>query len=96
MSKVRKEVTMQPDRRLTEKWIRIGIACGLLVSIIYPALITIRLPGLMQTFLIMFFGPLLALSSVGLFQFIILNKNSVAAQIAVFSNIIAGALRLNL
>ena len=78
--------------RLAEKWIQIGIVCGLLVSALYPAVIFIPLPELAQTFLIMFFGPLLALSSVGLFHFIVLHKNSVAAQAAVVSNIIAGAL----
>ncbi len=83
---------MPSSPRLEEKWIRTGVVSGLLVSVIYPVLIFVPLPELVQTFLIMFFGPLLGLSSVGLFKFIVLHKKSLAAQAAVVSNIIAGAL----
>lgn len=78
--------------QLSKKWIKLGIICGLLVSVIYPTLIFITLPEIVQTFLIMLFGPLLAFSSAGLYHFIVLNKKSVAAVSALISNIIAGVL----
>ena len=80
------------NNQLTKKWIQLGIISGLLVSFIYPALIFIPLPELVQTFLIMLFGPLLALSSAGLYHFIILDKKSVSVTAALVSNIIAGVL----
>jgi len=83
---------MQNHNTLSKKWIKLGIICGLLVSFIYPALIFIPLPEVVQTFLVMVFGPLLALSSAGLYHFIILHKKSLAATAAVVSNIIAGVL----
>ena len=83
---------MQDHNTLSKKWIELGIICGLLVSFIYPALIFIPLPEVVQTFLVMLFGPLLALSSAGLYHFIILHKKSLAATAAVVSNIIAGVL----
>jgi len=83
---------MQYHNTLSKKWIKLGIICGLAVSIIYPALIFIPLPEVVQTFLVMLFGPLLALSSAGLYHFIILHKKSLAATAAVASNIIAGVL----
>ncbi|MGB5894885.1 MAG: hypothetical protein WBG58_11975 [Ignavibacteriaceae bacterium] len=77
---------------LTKKWIILGIISGLMVSFIYPALMFIPLPEIVQTFLIMLFGPLLGFSSAGLYYFITLNKKSVFASSAVVSNIIAGVL----
>ena len=78
--------------QLSKLWIKLGILCGLLVSFIYPALNFIPLPEIVQVFLIMLFGPLLAFSSAGLYHFIVLNKKSVAAVSALVSNIIAGVL----
>jgi hypothetical protein len=83
---------MQNHNTLSKKWIKLGIICGLLISFIYPALIFIPLPEVVQTFLVMLFGPLLAFSSAGLYHFIILHKKSLAATAAVVSNIIAGVL----
>lgn len=73
-------------------WIQIGIVCGLLVSIIYPLLIFVPLPDVLQITLIVFFGPLLSIASVGLYYFLIIHKKTIAASIAVVSNIIAGVL----
>ena len=78
--------------QFSKKWIKLGIICGLLVSFIYPALIFIPLPEVVQTFLVMLFGPFLALSSAGLYHFITLHKKSLAVTAAVVSNIIAGVL----
>ena len=83
---------MQNDNILLKKWIKLGIISGLLVCFIYPALIFIPLPKVVQTFLVMLFGPLLGLSSAGLYHFITLHKKSLAATAAVVSNIIAGVL----
>lgn len=73
-------------------WIKTGIVCGLLVSVIYPTIILVPLPNLIQVILVMAFGPLLGISSVGLYYFITLHKKSVSASIAVIANIIAGVL----
>lgn len=77
---------------IKKDWIKLGIFCGLLVSVIYPVLIFVPLPDFVQVTLAAFFGPLLGLASVGLYFFITLSKKSVSAGIAVFSNIIAGVL----
>jgi len=78
--------------QFSKKWIKLGIICGLVVSIIYPALIFIPLPEVVQTFLVMLFGPFLALSSAGLYHFITLHKKSLSVTAALVSNIIAGVL----
>jgi hypothetical protein len=83
---------MQNHPVLSRNWIRLGVISGFLVSIIYPALIFIPLPEIIQTFLVMLYGPLLGFSSAGLYYFITLHKKSVAATAAVVSNIIAGVL----
>lgn len=75
-----------------KKWIKLGIISGLLVSLIYPALIFISMPELVQTFLVMIFGPLLGLASTGLYFFISLHKKNISSSIAFISNIIAGVL----
>ena len=59
---------------LTKNWITLGIVAGLLVSFIYPPLMFIPMPSVLQVFLIMAFGPLLGLASVGLYYFITLDK----------------------
>ena len=82
---------MKPTK-LAKQWIIIGIVSGLLVSFIYPALMFIPFPGIVQTFLIMVFGPLLALSSAGLYYFITLHKKTLTVTAAMVSNIIAGML----
>ena len=83
---------MQIHNTLAKTWIIFGIISGLMTSFIYPALMFIPLPEIVQTFLIMIFGPLLGFSSAGLYHFITLNKKSVFAASAVVSNIIAGVL----
>ena len=73
-------------------WIKIGVVCGLLVSIIYPTMLFAPLPYNIIVFFVALFGPLLALASFGLYLFIDINKNSITAKIAIISNILAGML----
>jgi hypothetical protein len=80
------------NNTVIKKWIKLGIISGLLVSLIYPALIFVSMPDLVQTFFVMIFGPLLGLASTGLYFFISLHKKSISSSIAFISNIIAGVL----
>jgi len=83
---------MDTNLLLLKRWIKLGVICGLLVSFIYPALIFIPLPDIVQTFLVMLYGPLLGFASAGLYYFITIHKKSLTASAAVVSNIIAGVL----
>jgi len=83
---------MVQESDLTKSWIKLGIVAGLLVSFIYPSLMFIPMPSVLQVFLIMAFGPLLGLASVGLYYFITLDKKTLSSTVAVISNIIAGVL----
>jgi len=76
----------------TKNWITLGIVAGLLASFIYPSLIFIPMPSVLQVFLIMAFGPLFGLASVGLYYFLALDKKTLSSMVAVISNIIAGVL----
>lgn len=82
---------MNNDNRITLNWINIGIICGFLVSIIYPLLQFIS-NLILGVILAASMGILLSLASVGLYYFIQIHKNTIASKIALFSNIIAGAL----
>ena len=73
-------------------WIKIGIIAGFLATIIYPLLIFAPMPRLLSVILIFAVGPLLSISSVGLYKFIQLHRKTVSLQIAMVSNIIAGTL----
>jgi hypothetical protein len=83
---------MQTNYSITRQWIKLGVVCGLIISFIYPALNFIPFPEVVQVFLIMIFGPLLAFSSAGLYHFILLHKKSLSVTAALVSNIIAGVL----
>ncbi len=82
---------MNNNNNLTLDWIKIGIICGFLVSIIYPLLQFIS-NLILGSILAASMGILLSLASVGLFYFIQIHKKSIAVIIALVSNIIAGAL----
>jgi hypothetical protein len=82
---------MNKDKNIILDWINIGIICGFLVSIIYPLLQFISNLTL-GVILAASMGILLSLASVGLYYFIQIHKKSIASKIALFSNIIAGAL----
>lgn len=83
---------MNQKADLIRNWIKLGVICGLLVSVIYPSLIFVPMPALMQVLLAMAFGPLLGISSVGLYHFITLHKATISAAVAVIANVIAGVL----
>ena len=82
---------MTNDNRVIFNWINIGIICGFLVSIIYPLLQFIS-NLILGVILAASMGILLSLASVGLYHFIQIHKKTIASKIALFSNIIAGAL----
>ena len=82
---------MNNDNRVIFNWINIGIICGFLVSIIYPLLQFIS-NLILGVILAASMGILLSLASVGLYYFIQIHKKNIASKIALFSNIIAGAL----
>ena len=83
---------MNIDGVILKNWIKLGIICGFLVSVVYPSLIFIPMPQIIQVLLIMAWGPLLGISAVGLYYFLALHKSTVSVQIAVISQIIAGVL----
>jgi len=83
---------MNVDKENIKNWIKLGIISGLLVSVIYPLLIFVPMPMIFQVILIMAWGPLLGLSAVGGYYFLALHKRTISLQIAVISQIIAGAL----
>ena len=82
---------MYNENRLILNWINIGIICGFLVSIIYPLLQFIS-NLMLGIILAASMGILLSLASVGLYYFIQIHKKNIISKIALFSNIIAGAI----
>jgi hypothetical protein len=82
---------MTQETSFAAAWIRLGVLCGALAVLIYPALILIPMPAFLTVILASAFGPLLSLASVGLYLMIALHKRTVSLQIAMVSNIIAGA-----
>lgn len=77
---------------LLRQWVRVGIGSGVLACVVYPLLVFIPMPRHLTVVLAAAFGPALAVASMGLYQFVKFHKDSVSAQIAVVSNILAGAL----
>ena len=82
---------MTDNNHATLKWINIGIFCGFLVSVIYPSLQFVS-NLLFGVILAASMGILLSLASLGLNYFIQIHKKSITSKIALFSNIIAGAI----
>ncbi|MBD3180581.1 MAG: hypothetical protein GF417_13945 [Candidatus Latescibacteria bacterium] len=73
-------------------WIKIGIVSGLATSVIYPSLIFVPLPSLIQVFFIMAFGPALSLASAGIYFYLKLDTDRITNRIALVANIIAGTM----
>jgi hypothetical protein len=82
---------MNDDNRMTLNWINVGIICGLLVSFVYASLQFVS-NLVLGVILAVLLGLLLSLASVGLYYFITIHKKTITAKIALFSNIIAGTL----
>jgi len=72
-------------------WIRLGAVCGLLTSVIYPALAFGSLPELAAIALACAIGPLLGVASIGLYHFMAPVKKTVSLQIAAAGNVLAGS-----
>jgi hypothetical protein len=83
---------MNEDAVIIKNWIKLGIFSGFTVSVIYPSLIFIPMPQIIQVTFMMAWGPFLGLSAVGLYYFLALHKKSVSLQIALISQVIAGVL----
>lgn len=82
---------MSNDNKLIRNWIYLGIICGFLVSIVYPLLQFIS-NVILGVILAASMGILLSLASAGLYYFIQIQKKSILPRIALFSNIIGGAI----
>jgi hypothetical protein len=86
---------MNENNRTIINWIYLGISCGYIVSIIYPLLqfVSNLLVGVILAILM---GIFLSLASVGLYYFVRLHKKTITSKIAVFSNIIAATLLIQM
>jgi hypothetical protein len=86
---------IQVQNKMTIQWIKLGVVCGILTTLIYPLLILVKMPIIITALLAAAMGLLLSLASIGLYQVLKLHRKTVKLQIAVLFNIIAGVL-LNL
>jgi len=83
------------ESRVILNWIKVGVICGIITSLIYPLLNLVQMPLIPTAVLAAAMGLLLSLASIGLYQVLKLHRKTVKLQIAVLFNIIAGVL-LNL
>ncbi len=80
------------ELKLTLQWIKLGGVSGLLTFAVYGLMVFAPLPDAIGTALAASFGPLFILAGYGLYRLLVLNRRSIALQIAPVSNAIAGAL----
>lgn len=80
------------EQALTLEWIKLGGVFGLASISVFAILVAAPLPDAVTAALAASFGPLLSLSSYGLYRLLALNRKSASLQVAVVSNAIAGAL----
>ncbi len=83
------------ESRVILNWIKVGVICGIITSLIYPLLNLVQMPLILTVILAVAMGLLLSLASIGLYQMLKIYQKTVKLQIAVLFNIIAGVL-LNL
>jgi hypothetical protein len=78
---------------LEGKWVQVGVIAGLIASVDYPVMIVTagHVPRMLTLILGAAFGPSLAIASVGLYYFLKAEQETVAAQIGVLANVVAGA-----
>ena len=76
---------------ITKTWIKTGIISGFITLAVYPVMIFVSFPVQITLVLACAFGFLFMIASVGLYNFISLNKKSVSLQLGVLFNIIASA-----
>lgn len=77
---------------IARNWVRVGIGAGLVACVTYPLLVLVPMPRFLTAIVLSAFGPSLGFASVGLYYFLKLHRDSVVAQIAALSNLLAGAL----
>lgn len=78
---------------LEGKWVQVGVIAGLIASVDYPVMIVTagHVPRILTLILGAAFGPSLAIAGVGLYYFLKAEQETVAAQIGVLANVVAGA-----
>jgi hypothetical protein len=77
---------------LERKWVEVGIMAGFIASFTYPIMVFVPLPRMLTITFGAAFGPALAIASIGLYYFLKSERETVAAQIGAFANMVAGAL----
>lgn len=83
---------MRESATRVRTWVTVGVASGLLATVVYPLLIFVPMPLVLTVALSAAFGPLLAVASMGLYHFMAASRPTVSLQIGVVFNIIAGTL----
>ena len=76
---------------IPKTWIKTGMISGFITLAVYPVMIFVSFPVQITLVLACAFGFLFMIASVGLYNFILLNKKSVSLQLGVLFNIIASA-----
>ena len=72
-------------------WIKTGMISGFITLAVYPVMIFVSFPVQITLVLACAFGFLFMIASIGLYNFILLNKKSVSLQLGVLFNIIAAS-----
>jgi hypothetical protein len=73
-------------------WIRAGIGAGLAACFVYPVMVYIEVPGILQLALGATFGPALAVASVALARVLQSRRRTVSVELAGIANALSGAL----
>ncbi len=71
-----------------KNWIKLGVISGFIVIISYPVMILVSMPVQLQLVLAYVFGFFFLITSLGLYQFISMNRKTVSSQLGVIFNII--------
>jgi hypothetical protein len=77
---------------ITKTWIKTGMISGFITLAVYPVMLLVSLPVQLTLVLACSFGFLFMIASIGLYNFIALNKKSVSLQLGALFNIIACAI----
>jgi len=83
---------MISDFSLTKSWIQVSVITAILAVVCYTLLMVVEMPQVITVILASAFGPLLSIASLGLYYFMKVHRKTVALQIAVVANIIAGSI----
>ena len=74
------------------RWIRLAVAAGFATCLIYPSLLLAPLPAWVTVTFAAGIGPLLGMASIGLYRLLRLHRRSLAAELGVVCNVLAGCL----